>query len=71
MAALPVAAPDIPLEVMTTGALTRYRASLERRLRVCPAYASRREALKAALADVLAEEAERQRIGRTAASRPG
>lgn len=71
MAALPVTAPEVPVEVMTAGALARYRSSLERRLRVCPAYASRRAALQAALAGVLAEEAERQRIGRTAASRPG
>jgi hypothetical protein len=59
--ALPVPDPDVPPERMSAGALARYRGELERRLRVCRDDV-RREALRAALADMLAEDAERRRI---------
>jgi hypothetical protein len=52
---------------MTASALARWRGELERRLRVCRDDL-RREALRASLADVLAEEAERRRIDRVNAA---
>ena len=69
-------APDVPVAAVpparrSAGALARYRAGLERRVRRCPPDASRRAALRAALADVLAEDAERRRIDRGRQAPPG
>ena len=66
--ARPAPAPVVPLAQLTAGALDRHRGELERRLRVCRDDV-RRAVLRARLADVLAEEAERRRIDRARETR--
>jgi hypothetical protein len=58
------AAPGLPLSHTNIAKLARYRGELERRLPRCPEHADRREALRATLAELLAEQTPRRTLSR-------
>jgi hypothetical protein len=57
-----VAEPRYPVHQLTTSEITRYRRELQHALKTLPEHATVRELLRQRLAEVLAEQDEREKI---------